>query len=61
MMMTHKVPKHVTSYTTLETVEEKLIDFCMTKNGTYVTVEIRTVLCSDDAVTTLCLQLTIPM
>lgn len=59
--MTHNVPKHVTSYTALETVEEKLIDFCVTKNATYVTVEIQTVFCSDDVITTFGLQLTIPM
>jgi len=61
MMMTHNVPKHVTSYTALEIVEEKLIDFCMTKKVTYVTGEIQTVFCSDDAITALGLQLTIPM
>jgi hypothetical protein len=60
-MMTHNVPKHVTSYTALEIVEEKLIDFSMTKNANYVTVEIQTVFCSDEAITTLGLQLTIPM
>jgi len=59
-MMTHNVPKHVTIYTAIEIFEEKLIDFCMTKNATYVTIEIQTVFCSDDAITTLGLQLTIP-
>ena len=58
--MTHNLPKHVTSYTALEIVEGKLIDFCMTKNVTYVTVETQTVLCSDDSITSLGLQLTIP-
>ena len=33
----------------------------MTKNATYLTVEIQTVFCSDDAITTLGLHLTIPM
>ena len=33
----------------------------MTKNATYVAAEIQTALCSDDAITTLGLQLTIPM
>jgi hypothetical protein len=60
-MITHNVPKHVTSFTALEIVEEKLIDFCMTKNATYMTDEIQTALCSDDAISTIGLQLTIPM
>ena len=59
--MTHNMPKQVTSYAELETVEEKVIDFCVTKNPTYVTVEIQTVFCSVDAITTLGLQLTIPI
>lgn len=59
--MTHNVPKHVTSYTALEIIEEKLIDIFMTLNATYVTVEIQTVFCSDDAITTRGLQLTIQM
>lgn len=33
----------------------------MTKNVIFVTVEIQTVFCSDEAITTLDLQLTIPM
>jgi hypothetical protein len=60
-MITHNVPKHVTSNTDLEIVEGKLVYFCTIKKATHATVVIQTVFPSGDAITTLGLQLTIPM